>query len=50
MGEAFVVPKAGTSRLTTLIMEAAAKVKTLDWRVHDIAIMPVKNLPQMKTG
>ncbi|MFC3722959.1 hypothetical protein, partial [Neoaquamicrobium sediminum] len=48
MGEAFVVPKAGTARLTTLIMEAAATVKSLDWRVHDIVIMPVQSLSQMK--
>lgn len=48
MGEAFVVPKDGAARLTTLIMEAAATVKSLDWRVHDIVIMPVESLSQMK--
>jgi hypothetical protein len=50
MGEAFVVPKTGTPGLTTLIMEAAAKVKRLDWRVHDIVIMPVESLSGDEEG
>ena len=50
MGEDFIVPNAGTARLKNLSIDPAAKAKTLDWRVHDIAIMPMENLSQMKSG
>jgi divalent metal cation (Fe/Co/Zn/Cd) transporter len=45
MGEAFVVPLPGTHELTRRIEEAAEAAKALDWRVHEVAIMPVRRLP-----
>lgn len=44
-GEAFVVPL-DDSHLTEKIEEALAELRDLDWRVHDIAIMPVRELPR----
>lgn len=43
-GEVFVVPN-GDGDLTQRISEAAEHLLRLDWRLHDIAIMPVKELP-----
>lgn len=47
MGEAFVIPKSGVSQLTRLISQAVEEVKALDWRVHDIVVMPVGHLSQV---
>jgi len=44
-GEAFVIPSEDTD-LTEKIQEALEELKDLDWRVHDVAIMPVKELPR----
>ena len=44
-GEAFVVPS-DPSNLTEKIEEALAELRDLDWRVHDLAIMPVRELPK----
>jgi cation diffusion facilitator family transporter len=44
-GEAFVVPS-DASDLTEKIEEALQDVRDLDWRVHDLAIMPVRELPK----
>ncbi|MBO6719443.1 MAG: cation transporter [Rhizobiaceae bacterium] len=44
MGEAFVVPKAGTKDLVELIGRASEKAKALDWRLHEIVINPVSHL------
>ncbi|QIN83779.1 cation diffusion facilitator family transporter [Rubrobacter tropicus] len=44
-GEAFVVPS-DPSNLTEKIEEALEEVLDLDWRVHDLAIMPVRELPK----
>jgi cation diffusion facilitator family transporter len=46
-GEAFVVPS-DASDLTQKIEEALAEVRDLDWRMHDLAIMPVRELPKRK--
>jgi divalent metal cation (Fe/Co/Zn/Cd) transporter len=45
MGEAFVVPRPGTTELPRRIEAAAEAAKSLDWRVHELAIMPVQRLP-----
>jgi cation diffusion facilitator family transporter len=44
-GEAFVVPS-DASDLTEKIEEALGELRDLDWRVHDVAIMPVRELPK----
>ena len=44
-GEAFVVPS-DASDLTRKIEEALQSVWDLDWRMHDLAIMPVRELPK----
>ncbi len=44
-GEAFVVPS-DASDLTEKIEEALEELRDLDWRVHDVAIMPVRELPK----
>ena len=47
MGEAFVVPRYGTEDLTERIREAAEAARALDWRMHELAIMPVEDLPRI---
>ena len=44
-GEAFVVP-VSTTDLTQKIEDAANKAHELDWRIQDLAIMPVRKLPE----
>jgi hypothetical protein len=39
-GEAFVVPKT-TENIVRDIAEAARKASAINWRVHDLTIMPV---------
>ena len=43
-GEAFVVPRSD-ELLTSRIAKATDQVKALDWRLHDLVITPVKELP-----
>ncbi len=45
IGEAFIVPKAGTQDLPRLLEQAVGEARALDWRVHDLVIMPVQQLP-----
>lgn len=45
LGEAFVVPKSHTGDLVPKIVEAAERAKAIDWRVHEVVIMPVDRLP-----
>ncbi len=45
MGEAFVVPRRGTDDLVARLSRAADQARELDWRVHDLVIMPVAELP-----
>ncbi len=45
VGDALVVVRPGTQNLTDLIEQAAEEAKALDWRVHEVVIMPVKKLP-----
>ena len=45
MGEAFVVPRPGTTDLTRRLREAAEAAKRLNWRMHELTIMPVERLP-----
>lgn len=49
MGEAFVVPRPGTDDITRRIREAAEAAKRLNWRMHELTIMPVERLhePQL---
>ena len=42
--EAFVVPRTDES-LTKRIADATEKIKALDWRLHDLVISPVRELP-----
>jgi cation diffusion facilitator family transporter len=44
-GEAFVVPS-DTANLTAKIEAALEQARGLDWRIHDLAIMPVRRLPR----
>ena len=44
-GEAFVVPKLGTEDLVAKLGAAIAEAKTLDWRIHELVIQPVAELP-----
>ncbi len=44
MGEAFVVPRVGTPDLVAKLSEAAEEAKGLDWRVHELVVMPVERL------
>lgn len=44
-GEAFVVPS-DSANLTQNIEDASKKARALDWRVQDLAIMPVRTLPE----
>jgi divalent metal cation (Fe/Co/Zn/Cd) transporter len=46
LGEAFVVPRPGTEELIERIAQAAEEVRALDWRVHEVVIMPVDSLPR----
>jgi divalent metal cation (Fe/Co/Zn/Cd) transporter len=43
-GEAFVVPSS-TADLAQNIEDAAKRAHDLDWRVQELAIMPVRKLP-----
>jgi divalent metal cation (Fe/Co/Zn/Cd) transporter len=45
MGEAFVVPRPGTGDLVRRLAEAAEAAKALDWRMHELAMVPVERLP-----
>ncbi|GEO03749.1 cobalt transporter [Adhaeribacter aerolatus] len=45
MGEAFVVP-AEDLNLTQHIEEAAQEIKNINWRLHEVVITPVKELPE----
>ena len=42
-GEIFVVPRAGTD-LVGAIAEARGRLGALDWRLHDLTMMPVENV------
>jgi len=44
IGEAFVVPKRGTPDLPAKLRQAVEAAKTIDWRVHELVIMPVEEL------
>lgn len=45
IGEALVVPKPATPDLPVRIEQAVDAAKALDWRVHELTIMPVTRLP-----
>jgi divalent metal cation (Fe/Co/Zn/Cd) transporter len=45
MGEAFIVPRPGTPDLVRKLERASEAAKALDWRMHDLTIMPVESLP-----
>ena len=46
MGEAFVVPRPGAGDLVRRLGQAAEAAKALDWRMHELTIMPVERLPE----
>jgi divalent metal cation (Fe/Co/Zn/Cd) transporter len=45
LGEAFVVPRPGTTDLIARIERVADDAHALDWRVHELVVMPVAELP-----
>jgi divalent metal cation (Fe/Co/Zn/Cd) transporter len=46
MGEAFVVPRPGTGDLVGKLARASEAAKALNWRMHELTIMPVERLPE----
>ena len=44
-GEAFVVPSDETN-ITENIEDALKQARCLDWRIYDVALMPVRELPE----
>jgi hypothetical protein len=44
-GEAFVVPSDETN-ITEKIEDALVQARGLDWRIYDLALMPVRELPE----
>ncbi len=50
MGEAFVVPRPGTEDITRKVADAAEAAKRLNWRMHELTIMPVEQLPDARGG
>jgi cation diffusion facilitator family transporter len=44
-GEAFVVPS-DSANLPAKIQDALERARDLDWRIHDLAIMPVRRSPE----
>ncbi len=46
LGEAFLVVKPGTPGLVEKIERASEDAKTLDWRVQELVVMPVMELPR----
>jgi divalent metal cation (Fe/Co/Zn/Cd) transporter len=46
LGEAFVVPRPGTADLVLKLAQAAKEAAALDWRVHELVVMPVERLPE----
>ncbi len=45
IGEAFVIPRKGTDDLVGLIHRAGEEARALDWRLHELVIQPVAELP-----
>ncbi|MFN2587302.1 MAG: cation diffusion facilitator family transporter [Actinomycetota bacterium] len=48
-GEVFVVPR-DEARLTERLEEAREALRRLDWRVHDLVLMPVRELDDLPSG
>ena len=44
-GEAFVVPSEETD-ITQKVEDALKQARELDWRIHDLALTPVRELPE----
>jgi hypothetical protein len=44
-GEAFVVPSDETA-ITEKVEDALKRARELDWRIHDLALTPVRELPE----
>jgi hypothetical protein len=44
-GEAFVVPSDETN-ITEKLEDALVQARGLDWRIYDLALMPVRELPE----
>ena len=45
MGEAFVMAKADTPDLVRKLEWAGEQAKCLNWRIHEIVLVPVTSLP-----
>jgi cation diffusion facilitator family transporter len=45
IGEAFVLPKADTPEVVQKLERASEEAKALDWRVHELVLVPVTSLP-----
>jgi divalent metal cation (Fe/Co/Zn/Cd) transporter len=46
IGEAFVVPHEGTTGLVEKLERAGEEAKSVDWRVHELVLVPVAGLPR----
>lgn len=46
IGEAFVVPRAGTTDLLDRLERAAEGARGVDWRIHDLVLVPVAAIPR----
>jgi hypothetical protein len=46
-GEAFVIPTSDGD-LVTKLRDATDRMKALDWRLYDLVIMPVSELPDQR--
>jgi hypothetical protein len=44
-GEAFVVPS-DEANIAEKIEDALVQARGLDWRIYDVALMPVRELPE----
>jgi cation diffusion facilitator family transporter len=44
MGEAYVVPRGRRPDLLDLVEQATGEVQALDWRLHDVSVVPVRRL------
>lgn len=49
-GEAFVVPAGEPPDLLALLEEAAREAEAMDWRLYDLAMVPVRSLPDPERG
>jgi hypothetical protein len=44
--EAFVRPMAGRAPTLEQLEAAVSVLRDLDWKIHDVVVMPVRDLPE----